>query len=110
MEDKNKTRKQLLQELEKLRREQARLKIVEQELRQTKEELKVYFTAVQEAYDSIIITTSELDLAGPEITFTNPAFTKLTGYDKDEVSGQTPRVFQGPKTDKQQMTKCRRRY
>ncbi len=105
MEDKNKTKRQLLQELGEVRREQARLKGVEQELRQTKGELKLYLTAVQEAYDSIIITTSEPDIPGPKITFTNPAFTKLTGYEKDEVAGQTPRIFQGPKTDKELMTR-----
>jgi len=50
--------------------------------------------------DSIIITTKDLDLPGPQIIYVNPGFTKMTGYSPQEVIGKTPRIFQGTKTDK----------
>lgn len=50
--------------------------------------------------DSIIITTTELDPPGPHIVYVNPGFTKMTGYTPDEVIGKTPRILQGPKTDR----------
>jgi PAS domain S-box-containing protein len=57
MEDKDKTKKQLLQDLGESRSEQARLKGIEQELRQTKEEFKVY---QKELEDRIEARTREL--------------------------------------------------
>ncbi|MCA9399536.1 MAG: PAS domain-containing protein [Candidatus Omnitrophica bacterium] len=49
--------------------------------------------------DSIIVTTTELDPPGPQIIYVNPAFTRMTGYEPDEVLGKTPRILQGPNTD-----------
>ncbi len=50
--------------------------------------------------DSIIITNTELGLPGPQILYVNPGFTKMTGYAPQEVLGKTPRILQGPKTDR----------
>ena len=52
----------------------------------------------QNSFDSILITD-----ASPKgkITYANRAFKKLTGYDPAEVIGKTPRILQGPGTDKQ---------
>jgi PAS domain S-box-containing protein len=53
--------------------------------------------------ESIIITSPELEPPGPIIFCTNPAFTKLFGYTSEEVVGRTPRVLQGPVTDRKKM-------
>ena len=55
--------------------------------------------AVLQSTEAVLITDAELDAPGPRIVFTNPAFTRLTGYDLSEVSGKTPRILQGPRTD-----------
>lgn len=45
------------------------------------------------------MTTTELDRPGPLIVYVNPAFERLTGWPRDEVLGQSPRILQRPKTD-----------
>ena len=56
--------------------------------------------AVQNASEAMVITTSDLDAPGPKILFVNPAFSELTGYAADEAIGASPRILQGPKTDR----------
>jgi PAS domain S-box-containing protein len=56
--------------------------------------------AVESANDAVLITTAQLDLPGPAIIYVNPAFTRMTGYNSEEILGQTPRIFQGLKTDR----------
>lgn len=50
--------------------------------------------------DSVIITTSDTKLPGPTIVYVNPAFCKKTGYSPVEVIGKSPRILQGPATEK----------
>ncbi len=56
--------------------------------------------AVRFSEDSIIITDTNLKSPGPRIVYVNPGFTKITGYKPEEVYGKTPRLLQGPKTDR----------
>ncbi len=56
-------------------------------------------SAVQNAEDAILISTSRTAHPGPEIVFANPAFVRMTGYSVEEVIGRTPRMLEGPKTD-----------
>ena len=49
------------------------------------------------SFDSILITDAT---ASGKITYANKAFKKLTGHDPSEVIGKTPRILQGPGTDK----------
>ncbi len=70
------------------------------ERRRTAESLRLVQAAMEQSTESVIITTAAIDLPGPEIVFVNPAFTKLTGYTAEEVIGKTPRLLQGPKTDR----------
>jgi PAS domain S-box-containing protein len=57
----------------------------------------------------VLITDAELDLPGPKIIFVNTAFTKMTGYTSAEVVGQTPRILQGAKTDREALKVLRER-
>lgn len=58
-------------------------------------------SVVLHANDSIVITDAEpLDAPGPQIVFVNEAFCRMTGYRPEEVIGKTPRILQGPKTDR----------
>lgn len=58
--------------------------------------------------DAIVITTSYLDYPGPEIVYVNKAFSKMTGYTREDVLGRTPRILQGPKTNHQVLQRLRR--
>jgi len=71
------------------------------------EKLRLLASAVEHAEDSILITTTELERPGPEIVFVNSAFTKMTGYTAEEAIGQTPRILQGPKTDRAVLERLR---
>lgn len=57
-------------------------------------------TVITSASEAIIITKADLDEPGPEIIYVNPAFTDMTGYAPEEVIGKSPRMLQGPDTDK----------
>lgn len=76
-------------------------------LRASLEKQQLLETAVEQADVSIVITTAELDLPGPEILFVNPAFTQITGYTAAEAIGNTPRMLQGAKTDREQLARLR---
>lgn len=64
------------------------------------EQLRLLAAAVEHAEDSILITSTNLTAPGPEIVFVNKAFTKMTGYSAEDVLGRSPRMLQGPKTDR----------
>lgn len=63
--------------------------------------------ALDNAFDAMVVTTGELDPPGPEILYVNPAFTRVTGYTPDEVLHRTPRILQGPKTDRVALDRLR---
>jgi PAS domain S-box-containing protein len=75
--------------------------------RQTEETLRLLNSAVLQAKESIVITDADLDWPGPRIIFVNPAFTQMTGYTAAEVIGHTPRILQGPGTDKAVLQRLR---
>ena len=78
------------------------------ERKKAEESLRLLSSAVEQSKESILITDAELNLPGPKIIFTNPAFTKMTGYTAEEVIGQTPRILQGPRTDKMVIRRLRK--
>jgi PAS domain S-box-containing protein len=76
--------------------------------KQAEERMRLLESAVENTQDGIIITeASPLDEPGPELLYVNQAFTRITGYDLTEVLGRTPRLLQGPKTDRSQLDKIR---
>jgi len=65
------------------------------------ERLRLLEAVVAQATDIVIITeAAPLDVAGPRIVYVNDAFTRVTGYTAGEVIGRTPRLLQGPGTDR----------
>lgn len=69
----------------------------------------VFRSAVQQASESILITEAKLDRPGPRIVYVNPAFTTMTGYTEDDVIGRTPRILQGPGTERAVLDRLRER-
>ncbi|APX84452.1 histidine kinase [Methylorubrum extorquens] len=63
-------------------------------------DLEVLHAAVQASGEAILITSAKLEEPGPCIEYVNPAFTRLTGYEAHEVLGRTPRLLQGPGTER----------
>lgn len=51
----------------------------------------------ENSFDSILLTDAT---ARTKILYANKAFKSLTGYSPEEVLGKTPKILQGPATDK----------
>ena len=69
------------------------------------EQLRLLESAIGNSKDAIVITEAEpFELPGPKILFVNDALVQNTGYSKEEIIGNTPRIFQGEKTDKKELT------
>lgn len=77
------------------------------ERKRTEESLRLLSSAVKQSKESIMITEAQLDLPGPKIIFVNPAFTQMTGYTPADVLGLTPRLLQGPRTDRAVLDRLR---
>lgn len=80
---------------------------VTRDITQNKKEehfLKLLESVITNTNDSVMITEAEpFDEPGPKIVYVNEAFTKMTGYTFDEVVGKSPRILQGPKSDKEEL-------
>lgn len=83
-------------------------KIAEEKLRESRDSLRLLNSAVEQLKESILITDAELDQPGPTILFVNQAFTAMTGYTAEEAIGKTPRMLQGPLTDRATIARLRR--
>lgn len=57
------------------------------------------------SFDSVLITDAT---KVRKIIYANKAFNKLTGYGVNEVVGKTPRILQGPATDKKVLERLRK--
>jgi PAS domain S-box-containing protein len=55
---------------------------------------------VEAAAESVLVTTADLDPPGPTILYVNPAFEKMTGWSRADVVGKSPRILQGPNTNR----------
>ena len=70
---------------------------LEKILRDTDVSLQVLQVLMEASYDSILVTDAT---KAAKIVYANNAFKTLTGYAPSEVIGKTPRILQGPGTDK----------
>ena len=75
------------------------------EARQSAARIRTLAAAVEGTAETILITDASPEL---RILYVNPAHQALTGYTRDEVVGQTPRMFQGPETDRAALARIRR--
>lgn len=49
--------------------------------------------------ESVLITDTMLKHPGPHIIYVNAAFEKMTGWNRNEIIGKSPRILQGTNTD-----------
>lgn len=66
--------------------------------------LGVLLEAIEEA---VIITGSGLDSPGPAIKYVNTSFERMTGYNRREVIGRSPRLLQGPDTSRAELDRMK---
>ncbi len=72
-------------------------------------QLRLLEAAVARLNDIVLITEAEpVDDPGPRIVFVNDAFVQRTGYTREEVIGKSPRMLQGPKTQREELDRIRK--
>lgn len=77
-------------------------------LEESRNRLRLLESVVVHANDAILITNAEPILEpGPVIIYANEAFTRMTGYSMEEILGKTPRILQGPKSERQTLNRIR---
>lgn len=76
--------------------------------KRAEEQLRLLKPAIEQSNESVMIMTAQLDPPGPRIVYVNSAFTKMTGYAREEVIGKTPRILDGPKTDRAALDRLRK--
>lgn len=80
-----------------------------QDITKQKEEeqrLKLLETVFTQSKDSIIITeANSLDEKIPNIIYVNPAFSSMSGYEFEEISGKTADPFNSPNSDMNELEK-----
>jgi diguanylate cyclase (GGDEF)-like protein/PAS domain S-box-containing protein len=68
--------------------------------------LRLLETAAAQGHDGIMITEAEpVDWQGPRIIYINEAVTRQTGYSATEMIGRSPRMLQGPDTDRAELAR-----
>ena len=73
-----------------------------------KQQLRMLSEAVEQAQEAVLITEdAPLDEPGPRIEYVNRSFEDMTGYRSEEVLGKTPRILQGPETDRKMLESLR---
>lgn len=78
------------------------------EEKERKKRLRLLEAAVEHARVPVLITEAEpLDEPGPRVVYANPAVERVTGYDLDEIQGQSPRMLQGEDTDRAKLDRIR---
>lgn len=76
--------------------------------KQKKEEqhLKLLESVITNAQDAVLITEVEpFSEFKPKIIYVNEAFIQMTGYTAGDIIGKTPKILQGPKSDRNQLAK-----
>ena len=60
-----------------------------------------WLIVLENLHRGIMVTDVTLDgPSGPRIIYVNRAWMKITGYDRADIAGKTPRILQGKHTDR----------
>ena len=71
-------------------------------------ETELLRTALGTMNEMVLITEAEpIDDPGPRIVLVSEALTQFTGYKAAELIGRSPRIFQGPLTDRAELDRVR---
>ena len=74
----------------------------------SQQQLRLLETCIAHLNDMVLITEAEpVDDPGPRIVYVNEAFERHTGYTRQEVLGKTPRLFQGPNSQRAELDRIR---
>jgi diguanylate cyclase (GGDEF)-like protein/PAS domain S-box-containing protein len=60
----------------------------------------LFQAALDQSYNSVVITDANSTGDGPRIVYANPSFENMTGYSVVELIGKSPKILQGPLTDR----------
>lgn len=96
------------------------LKQVNRELQQTAgttaavlqkriQEVALLAKAVSNLAEGVLITSDYLEWPGPKIVFVNEALCRISGYNAEELIGQTPRILQGEQTNREAMSRLKKK-
>ncbi|NEO99472.1 MAG: PAS domain S-box protein [Symploca sp. SIO2E9] len=78
------------------------------ERKRSEERLRLLESAFFNANDGIAITEAEpINEPGPKIVYVNQGFTRMTGYQPEEVIGKSSPILEGKRTDNAQLEKIR---
>ena len=67
-------------------------------------QLRLLETCISHLNDVLVITEADpVDEPGPRIVFVNAAFERHTGFSREEVMGKSPRMLQGPLTQRSEL-------
>lgn len=66
----------------------------------------LFQAALDQSYNSVVITDANC-VEGPLIIYANPSFEKMTGYSISELLGKSPKILQGPLTNRQVIEEMR---
>lgn len=50
---------------------------------------------------AVVLTDIDLERPGPTVLYANPAFARMSGYAPADLVGGTPRILQGPDTNRE---------
>lgn len=64
---------------------------------------------VDDAEVAVVVTEPDLMPPGPRVLYANRAFFRMTGYSREEVVGNSPRMLQGPRTNRLELRRLARR-
>lgn len=66
--------------------------------------LRLLESVITNTSDSVLVTlATPLDEHGPSIIYANQSFAEMTGYEVSELLNKTPRILQGPNSDKEEL-------